>query len=75
MYSGQCVNLTIYLHLVSRSRMVELHLHTPYVFTSCCLINEAQHQLYLLFLNLSGCQLSAVIIDGMEEGPNNRGTL
>jgi hypothetical protein len=33
------VKLTTYLHLVPRSRMVELYLHSPYVFMPKCLIN------------------------------------
>jgi hypothetical protein len=33
------VQLATHLHLVSRSRMVELYLHSGYVFMACCLIN------------------------------------
>jgi hypothetical protein len=33
------LKLTIHFHLLSRSRMVDLHLHSPYVFVECCLIN------------------------------------
>jgi hypothetical protein len=35
--SGQGVELTIHLHLLSKSRM-ELYLHSPYVFMTWCLI-------------------------------------
>jgi hypothetical protein len=28
-----------HLHLVPRSRMMELYLHFPYVFMACCLIH------------------------------------
>jgi hypothetical protein len=33
------VNLTTHLHLVPRSRMVELYLHSPYLFMAWCLID------------------------------------
>jgi hypothetical protein len=37
--SGCCVKLTTHLHLMPRSRMVEIYLHFPYVFMTWCLIN------------------------------------
>jgi hypothetical protein len=37
-WSGQGAKLTTDLHLVPRSRMVELYLHSPYVFMAWCWI-------------------------------------
>jgi hypothetical protein len=37
--SGRRVKLTTHLNLVPKSRMVELYLHSPYVFMSWCLVN------------------------------------
>jgi hypothetical protein len=36
---GCGMKLTTHLHLMLRSRMVELYLHSPYVFMTWCLIN------------------------------------
>jgi hypothetical protein len=41
------VKLTTHLHLVLRSRMVELYLQPPHVLMVWCLINYAQGQCYL----------------------------
>jgi hypothetical protein len=41
----------VYSHLVSRSRMVELYLHSPYVFMAVCLTIQAREHLYLYFMS------------------------
>jgi hypothetical protein len=38
-YSSRSVKLTTHIHLLSRLRMVELYLHSPYTFMVRCLIN------------------------------------
>jgi hypothetical protein len=53
--SGQGVKLPIHLPLVPRSRMMELYLHSPYAFMTCCLITslstgENLPSLYLRYL-------------------------
>jgi hypothetical protein len=45
------VKLNIHLHLVSKSRMVDLHLHSPYVFIAWCLVDSAQSNFSLLLLS------------------------
>jgi hypothetical protein len=46
--TGRGVKMTNHLHLVPRTKMVELYLHTPYIFMVYCLFNLAQGQLYLV---------------------------
>jgi hypothetical protein len=38
--SSRSVKLTTHLHLVARSRMMGLHLHSPYIFMAWCLIKH-----------------------------------
>jgi hypothetical protein len=41
-YSGRSMKLTTNLHLVLRSRMVRLYLHSPHVLKAQYLINQPQ---------------------------------
>lgn len=50
MVTWQRQRLTTHLHLVLRSRMLQLYLHSPCVFMALCLINLAQEKLHLFLL-------------------------
>jgi hypothetical protein len=51
--SGQGMKLTTHSHLVLRSRMVELYLHSSFVFMAWCLIKHMDFTFFLTFTQYS----------------------
>jgi hypothetical protein len=50
-YSGQGVKLITYLHLVSRSRMMELYLHSPISLHAVALNYKIKHRANFTFIS------------------------
>jgi hypothetical protein len=56
--SGRGVKLTIHLHLVSKSKIVELYLHSPYVFTFIGEMDEMNNRPHVKKSNVISISLS-----------------